>query len=319
MCSSDLKMKVFDHLVAPYFAPEFEYGTDVQLCRQAAEKGFTVWADTSIDLGHLKPTRTIVSKRNRHQFQLDDQVPGEVKRTFVSTSIFDDLVRDAAMWTGYRDVEEMRVYAQTFHDHWQTHKAQGGSDADWYRLFPKERVARQVWFNLTVAYKRQMTEFILNAVNHATPLSILDFGCGIGIPAFTFAQKGHDVMAVDIAGTGTFEFLQWRAKRSRLPLVFGESPGGVPQLSGHQFDVIVAMDCLEHIPEWRRTLTELVAHLKPGGVLFCNNAVLDDPSHPEHYDLRPKAFQIAAAEENLVASNPFLYMKRADVGELVHA
>jgi 2-polyprenyl-3-methyl-5-hydroxy-6-metoxy-1,4-benzoquinol methylase len=314
-----VKMRVFDRLTQPYFAPEFEYGTDVQLCRQAAEKGFEVWADTSIELGHLKPTRTIVTTRNRHQFQLNDQLPGEVKRTFVSTAVYDDLIRDAAAWTGYRDLAEMTAYAQTFHDHWETHKAAGGSDVDWYRLFPKERVARQVWFNTTATHKRQMTDFILNAVNHATPLSILDFGCGIGIPAYVFAQKGHDVMAMDIAGTGTFEFLRWRVKQAGLSMTFAESRGGVPALSSHRFDIIVAMDCLEHIPEWRRTLTELVAHLKPGGALFCNNAILDDPHHAEHYDLRPKDFQIAAAEEHLIASNQILYLKRADVPEPVHA
>jgi 2-polyprenyl-3-methyl-5-hydroxy-6-metoxy-1,4-benzoquinol methylase len=291
----------------------------VQLCRKAAEKGYTIWADTSIELGHLKPTRTIVTRRNRHQYQIDDTASGDVQQSFVAASIYDDLVRDAATWTGYRDLEEMTVYAQSFHDHWTTHKATGGSDADWYRLFPKERVARQVWFNTTATYKRQMTDFILGSVNHAASLSILDFGCGIGIPAYVLAEKGHDVMAMDIAGTGTFEFLQWRAKRRGLSLVYGESPGGVPHLSGHRFDIIVAMDVLEHLPEWRRALRELVAHLKPGGVLFCNNAVLDDPHHAEHYDLKPKAFQIAAAEENLIAANQIMYLKRADVPELVHA
>ena len=314
-----VKMRVFDRLTPPFFAPEFEFGTDVQLCRQAAEKGFEVWADTSIELGHLKPTRAIVTRRNRHQVQLEDQAPSEIKRSFVSASIYEDLIRDASTWTGYRDLDEMTVYAQAFHDHWDTHKADGGTDADWYRLFPRERVARQVWFNTTAAHKRQMTEFILNAVNHATPLSILDFGCGIGIPAYTFAEKGHDVTAMDIAGTGTFEFLRWRVAQRGLSMTFAESPGGVPHLGGHRYDVIVAMDCLEHLPEWRRTLTELVAHLKPGGALFCNNAVLDDPHHAEHYDLRPKAFLVAAAEENLIASNQILYMKRADLPELAHA
>lgn len=316
-----VKMKVFDHLPPPYFGPEFEYGTDVQLCRKAAEAGYTVWADTSLELGHLKPTRTIISSRNRYEHQLKDQVPGEVRQQFVSAAVYDDVLRDACAWTGYRDVEEMAIYAQTFHDHWQAHKASGASDADWYRLFPKERVARQLWYNLSVAYKRKMTEFILNAVNPARPMRILDFGCGIGIPAYHFAQRGHDVMAMDIAGTGTFEFLQWRVKQRGLRMTFAESPGGVPQLSGHQFDVIVAMDCLEHLPEWRRALKELVAHLAPGGALFCNNAILDDPHHAEHYDLAPKAFQIAAAEENLIASNEILYLKRADVvtGALAHA
>lgn len=318
-----VKMTVFDHLTPPYFGPEFEYGTDVQLCRKAAEKGYTIWADTSIELGHLKPTRAIVSSRTRHKFQYSP-TGGEHPQTFLTHDVYTDLLHDACEWTGYADLEEMTVYAQTFHDHWDTHKAAGGTDADWYRLFPNERVARQVWFNLAAAHKRQMTDYILGTIAPAEQtrrLSILDFGCGIGIPAFTFAQRGHDVIAMDIAGTGTFEFLKWRAKRHGVELTFAESRGGVPALSGHRFDAIVAMDVLEHFPspEWRRVLKELVAHLKPGGVLFCNNAILDDPTHAEHYDLRPQAFQIAAAEEHLIAANQIAYLKRADVPELVHA
>lgn len=313
-----VKMKVFDHLPQPYFAPEFEFGTDVQLCRKAAEKGIEVWADTSIELGHLRAVRTTVSSRNRHQYQFEDQIPGEVKQTFISAAIFDDLERDACEWTGYRDAQEMLVYAQAFHDHWNAHKAAGKSDAEWYRLFPKERVARQIWYNAS-PHKRQMTELILNAVNHTRPLSILDFGCGIGVPAFTFAQKGHNVMALDVQGTGTLEFLKWRMRKHGLEMTIHESTSGVPHLGGSLFDVIVAMDVLEHLPEWRRVLRELVAHLRPGGALFCNNAILDDPHHAEHYDLTPKAFQIAAAEEDLVAANQITYLRRADIAEPAHA
>lgn len=304
-----IKMRVFDHLVPPHFAPEFDYGTDVQLCRKAAEKGFEVWADTSIEIGHLKPSRTVITSRNRHQFQLEDQVPGEVKTSFVTAAVYADLLHDACAFTGYHDLAEMTTYAQGFMGAHQAFKASGGSDAEWYRQFPKERVARQVWFNTLSGHKRTMTEFILNSVNHATPQDILDFGCGIGIPAFHFAQRGHRVMAMDIQGTGTLEFLKWRVRRHGLAMTFGESPGGVPQLSGHRFDVIVAMDCLEHIAEWQRTLRELADHLKPGGVLFCNNAILDDETHAEHYRLKPRDFLAAAVALDLVPHNEIVFVK----------
>ncbi len=321
-----IKTKVFDHLRHPFFAPEFDYGTDVQLCREAAAKGFSVFIDSSIEFGHVKPSRSIVTSRNRHQFQLEDQVPGEVKHTFVSSALYEDLERDAAAFTGYHDLEEMTVYAQSFHHAWDAHKAAGGNDAEWYRRFPLERVARQVWFNTASPHKRQMTEFILNAINHASPLAILDFGCGIGIPSFFLASKGHAVTSVDIEGTGTLEFLRWRAERHGVELETFGSKGGVTNLGDRQFDIIIAMDVLEHFPTpfWKDVLAELVAHLTPGGILFCNNAVLDDPNHAEHYDLRPKDFQIAAAELNLIASNQIMYVKRADLPtptrkELTHA
>jgi 2-polyprenyl-3-methyl-5-hydroxy-6-metoxy-1,4-benzoquinol methylase len=305
-----IKMSVFDKLKHPIFAPEHDFGTDIQLCQQAAEAGFEVWADTSIELGHLKNERAIVTSKTRFQHQAHDTIAGDVKQTLVMDDIYSRLVDDAIQWTGYRNAEEMRVYAQAFLDHHKGWKAAGKPDADWYRQFPKERVCRQVWFNTESALKRQMTTYLLSAVSHQQPLDVLDFGCGIGIPAFTFAEKGHRVMALDISGTGTFEFLQWRAKRHDLPIVFHESQGGVPHLSSHRFDAIVAMDCLEHIEDWQQTLAVLAAHLNPGGVLFANNAILDDKDHPEHYDLDGKTFIAACVELDLMPVNQITYQKR---------
>lgn len=309
-----IKMRVFDRLKPPYFAPEHKYGTDIQLCRAAAEAGLEVWADTSIELGHVREERVIVTARNRAQFQTSDTIPGEVKRQFIAGDVYRRLEADAATWTGYRDIEEMRVYAQTFMQdraHWLN---RAGSDADWYRQFPKERVARQVWFNTDSVHKRQMTEFILASINHRESFDVLDFGCGIGIPAFTLAEKGHRVTACDIRGTGTFDFLKWRAKEYAVPVTFHDivpEQALFPHFGDARFDIVIAMDCLEHLPHWREMLAHLVSHLKPGGALFANNAVLDDTTHPEHYDLKPKDFIVACAALDLVPQNAICYVKRA--------
>jgi 2-polyprenyl-3-methyl-5-hydroxy-6-metoxy-1,4-benzoquinol methylase len=321
-----MRMAIFDRLPLPYFAPEFEYGTDIQLCRSAAAHGFEVWADTSIELGHVRVERTVITKRNRREFQLTDPVQGDIKRQFVTSHVYDRLVQDAADWTGYLNVDAMTRVSQNFLQErlkWQ------GTDAEWYRMYPKERVARQVWFNTQMAGKRQMTEFILAAVSDTPSHDVLDFGCGIGIPAFTFAERGHRVTAVDIAGTGTFEFLKWRAKQYKLELTTHDSQGGVPHLGGAQFDVIVAMDSIEHIAEWRMVVRELGAHLRPGGVLFSNNAILEDDVHPEHYHIDHKEFIDVCMAADLMPYNPITYLKRAEsprrlavippVEEAVHA
>jgi SAM-dependent methyltransferase len=302
-----IKMAVFHKVVPPYFRPEFEYGTDIQLCRAAKAKGFTVWADTGLELGHLRDERTILTSRNRHRYVLDDGLPGEVRKQLVQTDVYNRLADDVRAYTGL-SVDELlhQVSVQTF---LEGRRASGLSDPDWYRTFPRERVARQVWFNTQNANKKQMTEFILGMVAHGRPLDILDFGCGIGIPAFTFADKGHRVTACDVAGTGTLEFLKWRAQRANLPLTVHESAGGVPHLGDAQFDVIVAMDVLEHIAEWRTVLRELARHLKPTGVFFCNNGILNDTTHPEHYPLGNREFLQACLEESLMPVNQIMFLK----------
>lgn len=302
-----IKMRVFDRLTYPYFSPEYEYGTDVQLCRKATDAGFEVWADTSIELGHVRNERVIITSRNRAQFQMADTFPGDVTQQFVASDVYTSLEQDASSYTGYADLAEMTQHAQAF---MQERKTFNGPNVEWYRQFSKERIARQVWFNTLSPQKRQMTEFILSAVNHQKPLEILDFGCGIGIPAYTLAQKGHQVTACDLDGTGTLDFLAWRAAQNRVPLTIHRAQGK-PAFGAKTFDVIIAMDCLEHIEDWRGMLAHLVSHLKIGGALFANNAILDDTSHPEHYDLKPRDFLQACAGLDLLPINQMTYEKRA--------
>jgi 2-polyprenyl-3-methyl-5-hydroxy-6-metoxy-1,4-benzoquinol methylase len=302
-----VKTRVFDHLPFPYFGPEYEYGTDVQLCRQALAKGFEVWADTSIEFGHLKQERVIVTSHNRLQHQVSDTLPGEAKKTFVAAEVYDRLVRDGCLYTGYADIEDMTRHAQGFLE--QRHTS-GLSDADWYRQYPRERVARQIWYNTQTPQKRTMTEYVLSAIDHHKHLDILDFGCGIGIPAFTLAEKGHRVTAIDVQGTGTLEFLKWRIRQHQVDLTIHETLGGVPHLGGAQYDAIVAMDCIEHIAEWQAVVRELAAHLKPRGVLFSNNGILEDVTHPEHYAIDNKDFIATCMASDLMPFNQITYVKR---------
>jgi len=303
-----IKMRVFDKVGPPFFEPEHRYGTDVQLCQKAAEKGIEVWADTSIELGHIKKDKVVITSRNRKQLQLEGAVPGEAKKSMVLSDVYRRLAVDTFEYTGKPTLDAVYSDAQEF---MQQRKEHDIPDAEWYRLFPMERVCRQVWFNTANEDKKRMTEFILSSAESVPKkLKVLDFGCGIGIPAFTLAEKGHDVTAMDIQGTGTLEFLKWRLAKHKVTAKVLESMGGSPELNGEKYDAIVAMDSLEHISEWRQALRELARCLKPNGILFSNNGILEDNMHPEHYDIGGKNFINACMEEGLMPVNQITYMKR---------
>jgi 2-polyprenyl-3-methyl-5-hydroxy-6-metoxy-1,4-benzoquinol methylase len=305
-----IKMRVFDRILQPYFEPEFKYGTDIQLCRKAASRGLEVWADTGIEFGHVRQERVIVTSRNRGQIQLE-HIPGEAKAKVITADVYNRLFEDAAEWTGFHTMDEMSEAAASFLNTRSLHKV---PDADWYRTYGKERVARQVWFNSTWPHKRQMTDFILGVVNGRNPLNILDFGCGIGITAFTLAERGHKVTALDIGGTGTLDFLKWRCAKHGVNLTVHESRGGVPHLGGAKYDVIIAMDSIEHVSEWRTVVRELGDHLVPQGTLFSNNAILEDDSHPEHYHIDHREFIAACMKVDLMPFNQITYIKKVEAG-----
>lgn len=305
-----IKTRVFDKIGYPYFAPEFKYGTDVQLCKRAAEHGFEVWADTSIEIGHLKNDRVIVTRRNRRKLQMDYGVPGDVQRSLVTSDIYSRLMSDAVEFTGIS--ADSPAWAKGI-DFLQHRRDSNITDPDWYRLYSKERVVRQVAYNTLDTQKRRMTEFLIGNCSMVTGKKLLDFGCGIGITAFTLAENGHEVTACDIRGTGTLEFLKWRTAKRGVPMQFIESEGGVPELT-EMYEGIVAMDSLEHIENWREALTMLAAHLVPGGVLFTNNGVLTDNQHPEHYaDAMGKPFIQACLDLDLMPYGEIIFIKKGEV------
>lgn len=305
-----VRMSVFDRLPHPFFAPEHEYGTDVQLCRAAAAKGTTVWLDSGIELGHVRDERIIITRHNKTRFAMDQTLSGDIKQQVVTSDVYSSLIEDACRFTGYAGLDGLTRMANNFMKQKTLEPYASMPDAEWYTMFPQERVARQVWYNTLNDHKRAMTEFILGTINDSIKTDILDFGCGIGIPAFTFAKRGHRVTACDLKDTGTLEFLKWRAKKHGVSLTVVESTGGIPALGGDEYGAIIAMDCLEHIPEWRRTLDELVSRLKPGGVLFCNNGILDDQTHPEHYPMDMREFTKYCIDLDLMPFSSIGFMKR---------
>lgn len=303
-----IRMSIFDRLKQPHFAPEFEYGTDIQLCRAAQEAGFMVWADTSIELGHLRVGRQIVTSRNKHLFQTADMIPGEVRAKFVAADMYSSLIEDGLEYTGYKSLEEMHHVGSEFLKRWSGEETK---DLDsWYARFPKERVARQVVFNSQNANKRQMTEYIVCAVKHTSPLRILDYGSGIGVTAFELARLGHRVTAVDLEGTETLQFLKWRCMKHKVAMEFSTVRTDQPAVLTGTFDVVVAMDVLEHALEWRSLLQLFHKHMHLDSFLFANNAIMEDNMHPEHLFVDPKVFLQACVELDIMPVNQLTYVKK---------
>jgi 2-polyprenyl-3-methyl-5-hydroxy-6-metoxy-1,4-benzoquinol methylase len=101
---------------------------------------------------------------------------------------------------------------------------------------------------------------------HAPYEKVLDFGCGSGVMLSFLAKHSQQVTAMDI------DLVPLDRVKKYIPLaqniqVLDANQVSISQLTPKSFDLINALDVLEHVDDLRRTLSELLNLLKPGGRL----------------------------------------------------
>jgi 2-polyprenyl-3-methyl-5-hydroxy-6-metoxy-1,4-benzoquinol methylase len=104
-------------------------------------------------------------------------------------------------------------------------------------------------------------------INRPVPYdSILDFGCGSGVMLPFLSQNSKLVVAMDM------DLLPLERVRKHIPLaenveVRDANKTTVADLPANSFDLIVALDVLEHVHDLPGTLNDLIKCLKPAGQL----------------------------------------------------
>ena len=113
----------------------------------------------------------------------------------------------------------------------------------------------------------QRIRIAMNHIEHTAPYDIiLDFGCGSGVMLPFLSQQGKFVTAVDI------DLVPLELVKEHIPLasnvtVIGSHQTPLSELSANSFDLISALDVLEHVDDLPKTLSTLIKLLKPGGQL----------------------------------------------------
>jgi 2-polyprenyl-6-hydroxyphenyl methylase/3-demethylubiquinone-9 3-methyltransferase len=92
----------------------------------------------------------------------------------------------------------------------------------------------------------------------------LDVGCGAGLLAEPLARLGAEVTGVDAAAEN-IAVAREHAAGSRLAIDY--RAGELASLGLGQFDLVTAMEVLEHVADKSAFITELARHLAPGGLL----------------------------------------------------
>ncbi len=140
--------------------------------------------------------------------------------------------------------------------------------------------------------------------------TVLDFGSGIGSLGLLLAQHGLAITLADV-NPRLNDYARWRFdRRGRAAQVIDLRAEPLPSAA---FDLIAALDVLEHLPDPRAALIQLAAALRPGGVLLAHIPAGRDTAHPMHlHSARGYLGHLAAAGLSLEhADGQLLTLRRA--------
>jgi 2-polyprenyl-3-methyl-5-hydroxy-6-metoxy-1,4-benzoquinol methylase len=112
-------------------------------------------------------------------------------------------------------------------------------------------------------YERSSKRFMRAMVPSASPLRILDVGCGTGLNAGHLAGQGHEVVGIDLSPVAIEKF---RARGYQG--VVCDIEAGAPPFPAASFDLVYASEVIEHCADTIAFLRSLHALLRPGGTLM---------------------------------------------------
>ncbi len=106
-------------------------------------------------------------------------------------------------------------------------------------------------------------------------LQILDFGGGIGSQLISLSMLNElELSYADIPGQ-TFDYAAWRFGRRNLNINMIDA-SKKDFLENRMFDVVIALDVVEHLVDPEATVRYLVSHIKPDGFLIVLASFVDN-------------------------------------------
>ena len=100
-------------------------------------------------------------------------------------------------------------------------------------------------------------------------LAILDIGCGGGLLTEPMARLGADVTGVD-ASARNIHVARAHAGTMGLAIDYRNMDAAELEAGGPGFDVVLAMEVIEHVPDQAAFVGSCAEMLKPGGLLVCS-------------------------------------------------
>lgn len=146
-------------------------------------------------------------------------------------------------------------------------------------LNPNKALWEKGDFTRIASFMRESGEALVDSLSIGASMRVLDLGCGDGTTAIPIAQRGAEVLGVDIA-RNLIEAGTRRAKELRLDgLKFQE--GDATNLAGIEdgsFDLTLSVFGAMFAPRPLDVAREMVRVTRPGGRIVMGNWIPNDPT-----------------------------------------
>jgi SAM-dependent methyltransferase len=126
---------------------------------------------------------------------------------------------------------------------------------------------------------RESGSDLVNSLNIASGMRVLDLGCGDGTTALPAAQKGADVLGVDIASNLVAAGNARAAAAGLANLRFEEGDASdLANIGDAEFDLVVSIFGAMFAPRAMDVAREMVRVTRPGGRIVMGNWIPGDPT-----------------------------------------
>ena len=106
-----------------------------------------------------------------------------------------------------------------------------------------------------------------NTLNQLSGLSLVDIGCGGGLISEPMARLGAQVTGVD-ASEKNIGVAALHAAQTGLAIDYQNRTAEALVKDGKQFDIVLALEIVEHVADVSAFTAAIAALVKPGGLLF---------------------------------------------------
>ena len=253
-----IRRDVLEAMQGPWFHYYHGCSRDLAFFLDAKAAGFQAWGDMSVCSGHYQ--NFVVGPHTFMNAYRDSM-------EFKAREMWEVMIQVVEEYTGktQEEISELCDRARfLLADEWAEQKPETGAEVrDFHRsdLYMYDIM----YWNCTAMFQR----LLKGLTRIGPPAHALSFGGGIGNEAICLARHRWEVDYIDLPGP-TYDFAQhWanvQGAEDKIRWLIE-----LEDKEDKQYQLIVAIDIFEHLPDLEAVFGELMARLIPGGLLYFHN------------------------------------------------